>query len=145
MVIQLSNPVEYTGEGVAVRGSLDEKGIWPTGAESGPRAYQRVWLIDSDHKEDEEENASEEGSDEGTPDASTERQSRTVGPRGPAVLATATTAATARARWTTRRDLWRRLTASDIIGRRRARRRRSPRPKKDFPPPERRRQRWCTP
>jgi hypothetical protein len=59
MVIQLSNPREYTGEGVADRGSLDEKG----------RAY---WSrIDNDHKEDEEENASEAGSDEGIPDAST--------------------------------------------------------------------------
>jgi hypothetical protein len=27
MVIQLSNPVEYTGEGVADRGSLDEKSV----------------------------------------------------------------------------------------------------------------------
>jgi hypothetical protein len=85
MVIQLSNPVEYTGEGVADRGSLDEKGIWPTGAESGPRAYQRVWLIDNDHKEDEEENASEEGSDEGTPDASTaaKQDGRPQRPSGP--------------------------------------------------------------
>ena len=74
MVIQLSNPVEYTGEGVEGRGSLDEKGVayW-----SRIEAYQRVrtiilrdvWLIDNDHKEDEEEGASETGPDEGAPDA----------------------------------------------------------------------------
>jgi hypothetical protein len=103
MVIQLSNPVEYTGEGVEGRGSLDEKGVayW-----SRIEAYQRVrtiilrdvWLIDNDHKEDEEENASEAGSDEGTPDAPTAAEQRTVGPRGPAVMATATTAAMVRAR-----------------------------------------------
>jgi hypothetical protein len=75
MVIQLPNPREYTGEGRADRGSLDEKGMayW-----SRIGAYQRVrtsilrdiWLIDNDRKEDEEENASEAGPDEGIPGAS---------------------------------------------------------------------------
>jgi hypothetical protein len=74
MVIQLSNPTEYTSTGVASRGSLDEEGMayW-----SRIGAYQRirtivlrdVWLIDSDHREDEGEGASEAGSGEGTPDA----------------------------------------------------------------------------
>jgi hypothetical protein len=143
IVIQLSDPAEYISTGVAGRGSLDEEGMayWSrTEADQRVRTIilRDVWLIDNDHREDEgKRTPARQGPAKAHPTPH-QRQSRTADPRGPSVLATATTAAMARVRRAVRRDLWWRLTISDTIGRRRARRRRSPRPRRNFPPSERR-------